>query len=79
MVYDVGEGQGVSVQSTTNKFQIGDIVRYMRTNDYGIILALIHPLSSQEGINMWYKVEWFGYNHISTEEDWLLNKVTPNV
>ena len=67
------------MQSTTNKFQIGDIVRYMRTNDCGIIVALVHPLSSQKGIDMWYKVEWFGHNHTSMEENWLLNKVEPNV
>ena len=77
MVYDVGEGQGVSV--STEELQIGDIVRYMRTDDCGIIVALVHPLSSQEGVNMWYKVEWFGYNHTSMEENWLLNKVEPNV
>lgn len=65
--------------SETNKFQIGDIVRYMQTNDYGMVIALVHPLSSQVGVNMWYKVEWFGYNHTSMEEDWLLNKVEPNV
>lgn len=62
------------------QFQIGDIVRYMRTNDYGIVVALIHPLSSQVGVNMWYKVEWFGEgNHRSTEENWVLAKVEADV
>ena len=68
------------MQPTTNKFQIGDIVRYMRTSDYGMVVALVRPLSSQVGVNMWYKVEWFEHNnHTSMEEDWLLNKVEPNV
>jgi hypothetical protein len=52
----------------------------MRTSDYGMVVALIHPLSSQVGVNMWYKVEWFEHNnHTSMEEDWLLTKVEPNV
>ena len=80
MVYDVGEGQGVSV--STEELQIGDIVRYMRTDDCGIIIKLINPNStgaSRLGVKMWYKVEWFNDGVQTIQEDWFLNKVTPDV
>ena len=67
---------------STEELQIGDIVRYMRTDDCGIIIKLINPNSTQDerlGVKMWYKVEWFNDGVQTIQEDWLLNKVTPDV
>lgn len=67
---------------STEELQIGDIVRYIRTDDCGIIIELINPNSTQEerlGVKMWYKVEWFNDGVQTIQEDWFINKVTPDV